>query len=102
MITPIESLAGISPAKQTEAVSGSLLDSAAGSLFGSIFQSVLQNVTDTNREMVESQYLLSTGQLDNPSALMIAMTKYSTATELLVQMRSKVLDAYSELTRMSI
>ncbi|MCI8422051.1 MAG: flagellar hook-basal body complex protein FliE [Lawsonibacter sp.] len=72
------------------------------SAFASIFQSAIQNVKDTNQDMVQSQYLLSTGQLDNPASLMIAMTKYSAATDLLVQLRNRALDAYSEITRMSI
>ena len=113
MITPIERLGGISPlegispitkaAPETDSTSTSrLVELGEHSLFGSIFQSVIQNVKDTNADFVQNQYLLSTGQLDNPATLMIAATKYSTSVNLLIQLRNKALDVYSELTRLSI
>ena len=113
MITPIERLGGISPlegispitkaAPEPDSTSTSrLVELGEHSLFGSIFQSVIQNVKDTNADFVQNQYLLSTGQLDNPATLMIAATKYSTSVNLLIQLRNKALDVYSELTRLSI
>lgn len=72
------------------------------SAFGSLFRSLIQDVKDTDAEFVNAQYLLSTGQLDNPAAATIAATKYGISVDLLVQLRNKALDAYSELTRMSI
>lgn len=99
MITPIEGLGPISPIKQTETA---LPVDLGDSPFAAIFRSAIQNVKDTNSDMVQGQYLLSTGQLDNPASLMIAMTKFESATSLLIQLRNKALDAYSELTRMSI
>ena len=70
--------------------------------FTSIFQSAIQNVKDTDAEVVQTQYLLATGQLDNPAATSIASTKNEIAVNLLIQLRNKALDAYSELTRLSI
>ena len=96
MITPIERLAPISEvqsAKPVEAVQGDQ------SLFGAVFQSAIDNVKQTDMEVREAQYLLSTGQLDNPAALTIAAEKESIALDLLIQLRNKALDAYSELTR---
>lgn len=72
------------------------------SVFGSIFRSAIDNVKETDAEKVEAQYLLATGQLDNPSALMIAASKNQIAVELLIQLRNKALDVYSELTRISL
>ena len=92
MITPIERLAPISEvqsAKPVEAVRGDQ------SLFGAVFQSAIDNVKQTDMEVREAQYLLSTGQLDNPAALTIAL-------DLLIQLRNKALDAYSELTRINL
>lgn len=100
MITPIENLRSISPVRQEEAPA--LVQPSDGSMFATIFKSAIQNVKDTNQDMVQNQYLLSTGQLDNPSTLMISMVKYQTATDLLIQLRSRALDAYSEITRMSV
>ncbi len=99
MITPIEQLApisGVKSAKPVEAVRGDQ------SLFGAVFQSAIDNVKQTDLEVREAQYLLSTGQLDNPASLNIAMEKESIALDLLIQLRNKAMDVYSELTRISL
>lgn len=100
MIAPIERLGIIAPAKKEETALP--VQSGDVSLFASVFQSAIQNVKDTDAEKVQAQYLLSTGQLDNPSTVMIAAAKNEIAVSLLIQLRNKALDAYSELTRMSI
>lgn len=74
----------------------------AGSMFAAIFQKAIQDVRDTNAEQVYMEYQLSTGQLDNPAVLNTAIYKADTAAQLLLQMRNKVLDAYSELMRISL
>ena len=99
MITPIEQLApisGVESAKPVEAVRGDQ------SIFGAVFQSAIDHVKQTDMEVREAQYLLSTGQLDNPAALTIAAEKESIALDLLIQLRNKALDVYSELTRISL
>lgn len=70
--------------------------------FADIFRSAIENVKQTDDEKNKAQYLLATGQLDNPAELTIAATKAATAVELLVQMRNKALDAYNELMRISL
>ena len=70
--------------------------------FGAIFRSAIDNVKETDAEFKESQYLLATGQLDNPAATMIAAYKSQTAVNMLVQLRNKALDAYSELSRINL
>jgi flagellar hook-basal body complex protein FliE len=97
MITPIERLGG---GAGLEAVTNET--SSGTGFFYSIFQDAVQNVKDTDSDLVQSQYLLSTGQLDNPATVTIAATKSELAVELLVQLRNKALDAYSELTRISL
>ena len=71
------------------------------SIFGSIFRNAIDNVKETDAEFTQAQYLLSTGQLDNPSTALIAYTKEEVAVNLLIQLRNRAMDAYSELTRMS-
>ena len=100
MITPIEGLGAMTPIGQSETAAP--VELGGDNLFATIFRSAIQDVKDTNSDMVQEQYLLSTGQLDNPAALMISMTKFEAATSLLIQLRNKALDAYSELTRMNI
>ena len=53
-------------------------------------------------EMNKAQYLLATGQLDNPAEVTIANTKAAAAVDLLVQLRNKAVEAYSELMRISL
>lgn len=103
MITPIENLTAISALKKTERTEEvSQVRTGEGSIFASIFQNAIQNVKETDAEVVETQYLLSTGQLDNPASALIAMSKEEAAVSLLIQLRNRALDAYQELTRLSI
>ena len=72
------------------------------SAFGQIFKSLIQNVKDTDAEFTQAQYLLATGQLDNPAQVSIAAYKSQIAVDLLVQLRNKALDAYNELKNMNV
>lgn len=74
----------------------------ANSMFAGVFRQAIQNVRDTNAEQVNLEYQLATGQIDNPALLTTAITKASTAAELLMQMRNKAVDAYNELMRISL
>ena len=99
MITPIEGIISIAPeARGAEKVESPGEQSA----FVDVFRSAIENVRQTDAEKTQAQYLLATGQLDNPAALTIASTKNATAVSLLVQLRNKALDAYSELSRISL
>jgi len=103
MLTPLDKLtpltsAGFDHDKKVQDAS----PAEGESVFGAIFRSAIDNVKETDNEFKESQYLLTTGQLDNPAATMIAAYKSQTAVNLLVQLRNKALDAYSELSRMNL
>lgn len=103
MLTPLEKLTPLtplSPHQDRKEKDGS--SAVEESVFGAIFRSAIDNVKETDAEFKESQYLLATGQLDNPAATMIAAYKNQTAVNLLVQLRNKAQDAYSELTRMNL
>ncbi len=78
------------------------LDEVKDSPFGSLFSSLIQNVKDTDAEFTQAQYLLATGQLDNPAQLGISAYKADIALDLLIQMRNRALDAYNELKNMSV
>lgn len=71
-------------------------------VFADVFQNAINNVKQTDAEYSEAQYLLATGQLDNPAVATIAGTKATLSVQLLAELRNKALDAYSEITRMSI
>ena len=70
---------------------------AAAGTFGSIFRSAIDYVKETDQAKNEAEYLLATGQLDNPAELTIAATKAQIAVELMGQLRNRALDAYTEL-----
>ena len=96
----------ISPLWETfpgrEAQPAAAAKAAEGSVFADVFQSLVNNVRETEDEVAKKEYLLSTGQLDNPASAMIAATKYGMSVDMLIQFRNKALDAYSELTRMGM
>jgi flagellar hook-basal body complex protein FliE len=62
----------------------------------------VDNVRQTEDEVAKKEYLLSTGQLDNPVELSMALYKAETSVALFVQLRDKALSAYSELSRISL
>lgn len=72
------------------------------SLFSSIFQSAVDNVRETSRIKSHMEYQLSTGQIDNPAEVSLAITKAEIATDLLMEMRNKAVDVYNELMRISL
>ena len=67
-----------------------------------IFQSAVQAVRETDAEKVQMEYLMATGQLDNPALLTTALSKASLSVNLLVQLRNRALDAYNELIRINL
>ena len=67
-----------------------------------VFRAAIENVRQADDEKTKMQYLLSTGQLDNPAELSLASYKADVALDMLIQLRSKALDAYSELMRISM
>ena len=97
---PIQKIAAPALAGGEEMATG--LDEVKDSAFGSVFTSLIQNVRDTDAEFTQAQYLLATGQLDNPAQLNIAAYKNEIAVDLLIQMRNRALDAYNELKNMNV
>ena len=101
MLTPIDKLSPltpISPEKNAQEAGSPVEES----VFGAIFRSAIENVKETDADFKEAQYLLATGQLDNPAMAMIAASKSQSAVSLLIQLRNKAQDAYSELMRISL
>lgn len=100
MITPITPINSLPPILTASGSAVSPLE--GGSMFGDIFRIAIENVKETDAEAVTAQYLLATGQLDNPAVSSIANSKYGIAVDMLIQFRNKALDAYSELMRISL
>lgn len=97
-IEPMIGLSGIAEKqKESSKVSGE-----KNSVFQDIFASAVNNVKTTEAELAQTQYLFSTGQLEEPHLLTIASTKAQTSVDFLVMLRNKALDAYNEMMRMNI
>ena len=99
ILQPISPLWESFPSSAAQEISNS---TSGGAIFADIFKATVNNVREAEDTVAKTEYLLSTGQLDNPSEVGIAQWKADAATQLLIQLRDKVLNAYSELTRMSV
>ena len=97
---PIQKIAAPALAGGEEKATG--LDEVKDSAFGSVFTSLIQNVRDTDAEFTQAQYLLATGQLDNPAQVGLAAYKAEVSLSLLIQMRDRALSAYNDLRNMNI
>ncbi len=98
-IAPIRPLWDTMPLTRESKTAG---ETGAGESFTDIFQDAIQNVRDTDREAVEMEYLLSTGQLDNPAELSLALYKANVSVNLLVTLRDQAMEAYNKLSTMSV
>ena len=90
------------PLRPTQEEEATTLDQVKDSSFGGLFKELIQDVKDTDAEFTQNQYLLSTGQLDNPVQVGISAYKAEIALDLLIQLRNRALDAYNELKNMSV
>lgn len=70
--------------------------------FQNIFSGLIDNVTQTDKQLTEGQYLLATGQIDDTHTVPIESTKAQLSVDLLVQLRNKALESYNELMRINL
>ena len=96
--TPITPLWETMPLTKTE-VKG---HTVPGETFADFFGAAIEAVRQSDEEKAHAQYLLATGQLDNPAELQIATSKYEMSVSLMVQLRNKGLEAFNELMRISL
>lgn len=96
-ITPIQPIGSIGALQKTQAV-----QETDGSIFSGIFKSAIQNVTDTQSNLEQQQYLLATGQIDDAHTVPIAAAEAQLSIDMLVQLRNKALESYNELMRISM
>ena len=73
-----------------------------GVSFADIFRSAINEVAEAQNQVANAEYLLTTGQLDNPAYATIAIAKAELSVSMLAQLRTKALDAYNELMRISM
>ncbi len=97
-ITPIQpmSLTGISG-------SGTKIKGEEGiAAFKSIFEEAIDNVRTTEDTLAKNQYLLATGQIEDPHTVSIASSEAQLASDVLVSLRNKALEAYNEIMRINL
>jgi len=71
-------------------------------VFADVFRTAINQVKETDAAKKEVEYLLATGQLDNPALRSIASSKAQLSLSMLIQLRNRALDTYNELSRMSV
>ena len=98
-ITPIRLWGSIEGINNVSAVSKT---ASADGMFRSIFESALQDVRDTESNLQTQQYLLATGQIDDPHSVQIAASEAQLSVNMLVQLRNKALESYNEVMRMTV
>lgn len=96
-LTPMQSMMGT--AEKTEQTEDA---KRVGGPFSDIFQSAVDAVKQTDAEKTQLEYLMATGQLDNPALLTIASSKAQISVDLLVNLRNKSMEAYNELMRINL
>lgn len=97
-ITPIQVADSIGSLNQTKKAD----QTEGGNLFKSIFESAIDNVKRADANHEHQKYLLATGQLDDGHTVTIAAAEATLASELLVQLRNKAVEAYNELMRITV
>lgn len=73
-----------------------------GTGFREIFQEVIHNVEETEAATKLDAYNLSIGNLDDMHTMTINAAKADVALQTMVQLRNKILDAYSEVMRTNL
>lgn len=90
-------------AKTTELVGGdSKTTQGAQVPFKSMFEDAIKDVVDTDQQVNIDAQQLATGNSDNLHQYSIDIAKAQLSVDLLVELRNKALDSYSEVMRMSI
>lgn len=72
------------------------------SVFKGIFQTAINDVVVSEKELEQQQYLLATGQIDDAHTVPIATAKAQMSVDLLLALRTKAVEAYNEIIRLSV
>lgn len=98
----INSIANINPIDQIDKPQNVNGEGGLQVPFKSIFEGAVQDVIDTDRQVNIDAELLATGKSDNLHQYSLDIAKAQLSVDLLVELRNKALDAYSEVMRMSV
>ena len=77
-------------------------DSTNGASFADYLKNALYQVSDLENQSTDLTNAFAAGQTDNIHDVMIAAQKADIALQFTMQIRNKVMDAYSEIMRMQV
>ena len=109
-ITPIQpwdrigavgSVGSVKGSASAASASKSLKGQEGVSAFKSIFEEAINNVRETDQNLAKNQYLLATGQIEDPHTVGIAASQAQLSIDLLAALRTQALEAYNEIMRLS-
>ena len=100
VVTPLESVSRVFDA-QAEEVSGNG-ESINPPTFLDIFSEIFNNAVDANQQKQADILQLMLGDTDNLEEIQANIAKAEIATELLVNVKNAVVDAYKEIIQMSV
>lgn len=100
-ITPIE-LMSFRPIMMNGTTNTQTENNIANSSFGQVFKNLYTDAKVAETDLVQKQYLLATGQIDDAHQVPIAAAKAELATSILVQVRNKAVESYNELMRINL
>ena len=89
-ITPAQKPAGLFPGE------------TGAKPFGDVLHDALENVRQLEDKVNQNTIDLATANIDDLHNVAIDLTKAQLSVQMVVQVRNKLLDAYSELTRMNL
>lgn len=99
-IVPMDSIigqSGIGSVGKTLGNAQAIPGGDPGSGFKNVLQDVINNVEETEAVTKVDAYNLAAGNMDDTHNMMINAAKADVALQTMVQLRNKVLDAYSEV-----
>lgn len=70
--------------------------------FKSVFEEAINDVRKTEDTLAKNQYLLATGQIEDPHTVSIASAEAQLASDVLVSLRNKALESYNEIMRIDL
>ncbi len=101
-ITPITMVQGINGVAGVQESSQTVTGEDGISLFRSFFEDAIQNVVEGEENVAKQEYLLATGQIDDPHTVPIAASELQLSVSMLVQLRNRALEAYNTLISISM
>lgn len=98
-ITPLESVSNAFDKYGEEALSE---ESVQTPTFMDVFKGIFNNAVDANAQKQSDIFQLMLGNTDNLEQIQANITKAEIATDLLVNVKNVMVDAYNEIVKMSI